>query len=198
MNGRHLARLAATSLATLAIGATWATAIRAAPTDGLALGQGQRGAYAWSVRAEVHRTAGRDEASPPSQPCLVVTALLRQSRFSFRRTRYRDCLEAGENLVANSSPLLGAAPLVVAGARYRLTALGIIAAPSVRRVHFDLCSGRGLTIALQRPDSAAVTGTALPRLRYAAFAFHGTWCIRGMRTVARGGRLLWESGDESP
>ena len=76
-----------------------------------------------------------------------------------------------------------------------MTAVAMIFAPVAASVKATLVGGSVETIGLRRLTPAQARTTGLARLRYAAFATPGTWCVARLESFDRTGHRLWRSGD---
>lgn len=76
-----------------------------------------------------------------------------------------------------------------------MTAVAMVFAPVAASVQATLVGGSVETIGLRRLTSAQARTAGLARLRYAAFATVGTWCVARLESFDRTGHRLWRSGD---
>jgi hypothetical protein len=76
-----------------------------------------------------------------------------------------------------------------------MTAVAMVFAPVAVSVRATLVGGNVETIGLRRLTSAQARTARLARLRYAAFATAGTWCVVRLESFDRAGHRLWRSGD---
>jgi hypothetical protein len=154
------------------------------------LAGGRLGNYEWSVR--VQRPAGGAPAA--QRPCLSVSALWRRGRFDYRRTRFRQCAEASGRLAAADGPLVASAGQPSDRSSARITAVGMLFAPSVARVKITLAGGNTRTVRLDKLTSSQAQAAGLRPVRYAAFVVHGNWCAERLVSENAAGKTLWDSG----
>jgi hypothetical protein len=76
-----------------------------------------------------------------------------------------------------------------------MSAVAMVFAPVAASVKATLVGGRVETIGLRRLTSEQARTAGLGRLRYAAFATAGTWCVARLESFDRAGHGLWRSGD---
>lgn len=180
-------------LALVGAGATVAQGAAPRQASWVELASGRAGQYVWSVG--VHRPRGAT-AGTAARPCLSVTALWRLSRFSYRRTRYRDCAQGPGRLTAADGPVIASAGQPSDSALPKITAVGMVFAPAVRRVRITLAGGRQKTIRLQTLSRVQARESGLGRLRYAAIVVRGTWCAERLVGQGASGKALWDSGTD--
>ncbi|HEX6229190.1 MAG TPA: hypothetical protein VFZ41_06970 [Solirubrobacterales bacterium] len=151
----------------------------------IALDGGRLGAYQWSVKAK-----------SSTSPCLLVGIKKQLGPFSFQRGRYRNCAGSSGRLAATEPPLIvrGAAGT---GLRPRLTAVGLMVSPAVRRVRILLSDGSRTTLPLERLSSKQARRSRAGSFRYAAFSVRGQWCPERLVAQSATGRTLWEGGADS-
>jgi hypothetical protein len=75
-----------------------------------------------------------------------------------------------------------------------MTAVAMVFAPVTASVKATLLDGRVETVGLRRLTSDQARKTGLRRLRYAAFATAGAWCLARLESFDRVGHMLWRSG----
>ena len=151
-------------------------------------GKGGGGASAGRLRSGRRRPGPPGAGAPGGSACLVGSRW-RFGRFSYRRSRYRQCTEPGERLRAGSVPLIANSLQNGGRAGGELSAVGMVFAPAARRVRLTFADGSEATIALRRGRVAG-----LRRFRYAAFLVRGIWCAERVVSEAASGRTLWDSG----
>lgn len=175
-----------------------ATAFAARPADSpwVGLGGGKSGDYLWAVKAK--RPEGPAGAGPSGaqRPCLVVGTLWRVSRFSYHRNKNRQCVDADDSLDPHQAPLVASGAQPSNGGPAELTAVGMIFAPTARRVRVTLCDGDEETIRLDELPASQASSAKLGRFSYAAFAVHGEWCAERLISEGVSGRVLWDSASE--
>ena len=155
------------------------------------LGAGGDSGYAWTVK--VRPSGGRvGRVAGESGPCLLVATKWRSGFLEYHRSRYRQC-GPGQPLRTDGPPLL-ASGVRPGRAGNDVSAVGMLFAPTVRRVRVTLGGGRQRTIPLRRIDSTRARRLGLGKLRYAAFSTPGTWCVERLVSLGAGGRALWDSG----
>jgi hypothetical protein len=166
----------------------------AAPKSGswIDLGSGSEGAFLWSASATSPVGHPRLEAAGGGrQVCLLISTRWQSGALEYHRSRYRQCAPTAA-LRRSGPPLIATGGQPSSGARVRMSAVGMIFAPAVDRLRVTLADGRTETVRLRSVlDPVA---SALPRLRYAAFAIHDEWCAERLVSLDAGGRTLWDSG----
>jgi hypothetical protein len=192
-----LKKIALTATVGLALSVSSAIAAPAASSAWVVLDSGRQGDYLWSVKAR--RSGGPAEAGSQSdtrEPCLLVGTKWERSRFSFGRSRYRQCAQAPGTLAATEAPLVASGVVPSNGQRPKLTAVGMIFSAKVRRVRITYLDGTTATVPASdfSPDQSRIGG--LDGLRYAAFSVQGRWCPVTMASVSGSGRTLWEGAPE--
>jgi hypothetical protein len=186
-----LAFLAAGLLALVFGVSAGAAAGEAGPWLGLA--GGHVGSYRWMVEAKRPDGPAGAGQQGARRPCLLVGTKWRTGRFSYRRSQSRQCAGA-DGLLASEPPLVAKGVQPSSGGPARLTAVGMIFAPTARRLRVTLAGGdtRTIPLAVLSPDQADAAGLA--PFRYAAFATHGEWCAERLITESASGHVLWDSG----
>jgi hypothetical protein len=144
-----------------------------------------RGSFHWSVQAAASAAAKR--------PCLLVAASWRSGPLEFHRSTYRECAPKAA-LSRTGPPLIASAAQPSSKASVKMSAIGMIFAPAARRVRITLAGGRKESVPLHSFEPAHARGVELPRLRYAAFAIRGEWCVERLVSVSASGAVLWDSG----
>jgi hypothetical protein len=161
----------------------------------IGLAKGQVGDYEWSVK--IKRPEGPAGAGPEGalRPCLLVGTKWEVGSYSFRRSKYRACAQRQGHLTATDPPLIGSGIQPKNASGSGLTAVGMVLAPAVRRARVTLSSGSQVTVPLHHltPDQARSAKLGR-RLRYAAFAVRGEWCVERIVTLNSAGTPLWDSG----
>jgi hypothetical protein len=194
---RLLKRIALTAIAGMALSVSSAIAAPAASSAWVVLDHGRHGDYLWSVKAR--RSGGPAEAGAQSvrrEPCLLVGTKWMRSRFSYGRSRYRQCADAPGTPVATEAPLVASGVVPSSGPQARLTAVGMIFSSKVRRVRITYAGGSSTTIPASRFSPDQSRDGELSGLRYAAFSVQGPWCPELMASISASGRTLWEGAPE--
>ena len=162
----------------------------AAPSDPwTGLESGRVGDYAWEVKTKSKGGAQR--------PCLMVGTTWELSPFNYRRSRYRACAGVEAQLTAADPPLVATGVQPSSGEAVDMTAVGMLFAPTARKVRITRSDGRQETIQLHRLTQDQARSARLSRFEYAAFATRGLWCAERMVTLGAGGRVLWDSGTDA-
>lgn len=180
-------------LGVLALGVTTAGAAPAESGAWLGLAGGDVGAFHWSVEAkrpDGPAGAGRDGNL---RPCLLVGTTWRLGPYSYRRSRSRQCA-GDQGLSASGPPLVAKGAQPSSGGTPRLTAIGMIFAPSARVLRVTMAGGAVRTIHLAKLSPSQARAVRLAPFRYAAFAAHGEWCAERFVVESASGRVLWDSG----
>jgi hypothetical protein len=182
----------AAGLLVLSIGVS-ASAVPAKAGPLLGLAGGNVGSYRWMVEAKrPNGPAGAGQLGT-RRPCLVVGTKWRIGPYSYRRSQSRQCAGA-EGLSASEPPLVASGAQPSSGGPAKLTAVGMIFAPAVRRLRVTLANGSTKTIQATMLSSDKARYVGLAPFRYAAFATHGEWCAERLVTENAAGRVLWDSG----
>jgi hypothetical protein len=179
-------RLLLGALGVLILGAVFAAPAFCAPAGPwFKLGAEDQGSYRWSVRTRP--SAGGDE------PCLLVAAIWRSGPLEYHRSTDRDCAPSGA-LREPGPPLIVGGAQPSTGASVQKTAIGMIFAPSARRVRIEFAGGRTESIRLRKFSSAQGEDLKMGPFSYAAFAIDGEWCAERLTSLNAGGGVLWDSG----
>jgi hypothetical protein len=193
-----MARLGIRSVALVVLGvlcfAATASGASTSSLEGrwLGLGGGDVGAFHWSVEAK--RSDGAGPRAKRS-PCLLVGTTWRTGPYSYRRSQSRQCAGAS-GLSPTDAPLVARGVQPSSGESARLTAVGMIFAPAVRRLRATMPDGSTKTLRLSRLRDSDAQAAGLAPFRYAAFTAHGEWCAERLVAEAASGRVLWDSGDD--
>jgi hypothetical protein len=177
---RVLERIALTAIVGMALSVSSAIAAPTASSAWVVLDHGRQGDYLWSVKAR--RSGGPAEAGSQSdvrEPCLLVGTKWMRSRFSYGRSRYRQCADTPGSLAATEAPLVASGVVPSRGPQPKLTAVGMTAMIPANDFSAD------------QSHVGELSG-----LRYAAFSVRGPWCPEGMATISASGRTLWEGAPE--
>jgi hypothetical protein len=195
---RLLKRIALTAIAGMALSVSSAIAAPSASSAWVVLDHGRQGDYLWSVKAR--RSGGPAEAGAQRngrEPCLLVGTKWMRSRFSYGRSRYRQCADSPGTLAATESPLVASGVVPSTGSESaRLTAVGMIFSSKVRRVRITYAGGNSTTLPTNRLSPDQSRDSELSGLRYAAFSVRGPWCPELMTSISGSGRTLWEGAPE--
>ena len=194
---RLLKRIALTAIVGMALSVSSAIAAPAASSAWGVLDHGRQGDSLWSVKAR--RSGGPAEAGSQRdsrEPCLLVGTKWMRSRFSYGRSRYRQCADTPGTLAATEPPLVASGVVPSSGPQPRLTAVGMIFSSKVRRVRITYADGSSATIPANEFSPDQSHEAELSGLRYAAFSVRGPWCPELMASISGSGRTLWEGAPE--
>jgi hypothetical protein len=194
---RVLERIALTAIVGMALSVSSAIAAPTASSAWVVLDHGRQGDYLWSVKAR--RSGGPAEAGSQSdvrEPCLLVGTKWMRSRFSYGRSRYRQCADTPGSLAATEAPLVASGVVPSRGPQPKLTAVGMIFSSKVHRVRISYVDGTTAMIPANDFSADQSHVGELSGLRYAAFSVRGPWCPEGMATISASGRTLWEGAPE--
>jgi hypothetical protein len=158
----------------------------------LGLVAGHVGEYRWSV--ETRRPAG-DGHQAARRPCLLVGTIWRIGAFDYQRSKNRECTDSAA-LSPTGPPLVAIGTQPSTGAPVKITAIGMIAAPAVRRIRVTFGDGSKRTIRLAALNPLQKRKAGLGSLRYAGFAIRGEWCAERLVAESASGRTLWDSGTD--
>jgi hypothetical protein len=195
--GLLLKRIALTAIVGMALTASSAIAAPTASSAWVVLDHGRQGDYLWSVKAR--RSGGPAEAGSQSdsrEPCLLVGTKWMRSRFSYGRSRYRQCADTPGSPAATEAPLVASGVVPSSGPQPKLTAVGMIFSAKVRRVRIHYADGSVDTIEANELSPDQSHEGELSGLRYAAFSVRGPWCPELMASISGSGRTLWEGAPE--
>jgi hypothetical protein len=159
-------------------------------TSRATLGSGEIEGDRWSASVSGPQGAGKGEPGADDRPCISVTAERLGGGGSTATCTFSQSLTpAGGGLwVTTSEPNQ-------AGTETAMTALAMVFAPAAASVQATLRDGRVETIGLGRLTHAQAKAAGLKRLRYAAFATTGAWCVARLESFDRGGHRLGRSAD---
>jgi hypothetical protein len=156
----------------------------AAPgADWVRLDAGRESSYSWSVEAG-------EEAAGSGAPstCLRVAITHRHGRFSYDRSRFRDC---------GGAPGRSRPPLLVGGTHLgdagepRMTVFGILAPARARAVRVSVSDGaHSESVAVRL--STIQPSEGISGMRFAVVALRGAHCVERLATSGPSGRALWE------
>jgi hypothetical protein len=194
---RLVKRIALTAILGMALSVSSAIAAPASSSAWVVLDHGRQGDYLWSVKAR--RSGGPAEAGSQSDgraPCLLVGTKWMRSRFSYGRSRYRQCADAPGRLAATEAPLVASGVVPSSGPQPKLTAVGMIFSAKVRRIRITYSDGTSKTIPANEFSAEESHDGELGGLRYAAFSVRGPWCPESMASISGSGRVLWEGAPE--
>jgi hypothetical protein len=189
----RLIRIALAALVPLALAVGPAAA--AAPGPGVGLGDGQIGQFQWAVVARPAAGGVASAGRSAPQPCLVVGTTWHIGPFDYRRSKSSQC--AGRaGLSASDAPLIARGVQPSTRAPAKITAVGIIASPAVRRVRVTFADGSKRVVHLHRLNPLEARRSGFERFGYAAFAVHGEWCAEQVVAENASGKVLWDSGED--
>ncbi len=194
---RLLKRIVLTAMVGMALSVSSAIASPAASSAWVVLDHGRQGDYLWSVKAR--RSGGPAEAGSQSdarEPCLLVGTKWMRSRFSYGRSRYRQCADTSGSVAATEAPLVASGVVPSSGPRPKLTAVGMIFSAKVHRIRISYADGTTSTIPATDFSAEESHDGELSGLRYAAFSVRGPWCPERMASISGSGRTLWEGAPE--
>jgi hypothetical protein len=186
-----LAALAAVATVVLA-----ATAEASQPSPWVGLDSGRVGEYLWSVKAKPGGEAGTGSRGAAPSPCLLVGTTWELGPFNYRRSRYRACAAAEDQLAPTEPPVIATSVQPASGSAIDMTAVGMIFPRAARRVRITLSNGRSATVPLHRLSPAQAQASRLGRFQYAAFAVRGLWCAERIVSEDAAGQPLWDSGTD--
>jgi len=195
--GRIMKRIALAAVVGMALSVSSAIAAPAASSAWVVLDHGRQGDYLWSVKAR--RSGGPAEAGSQSdsrEPCLLVGTKWMRSRFSYGRSRYRQCASSPGGLAATEAPLVASGVVPSSGPEAKLTAVGMIFSAKVHRIRITYAGGTTTTIPASDFSADQSRDGELSGLRFAAFSVRGAWCPERMASIASSGRTLWEGAPE--
>jgi hypothetical protein len=154
------------------------------------LGSGEIEGDHWSASVSVPQGAGKDEPGADDRPCISVTAERLGGGGGSATCTFSQSLtpERGGLWVTTSEPNQ-------AETETAMTAVAMVFAPAAASVKATLRDGAVETIGLGRLTQAQAKAAGLKRLRYAAFATTGAWCMARLESFDGGGHRLWRSGD---
>jgi hypothetical protein len=158
------------------------------PSVGLGSGEVEGDSWAASVRRE--RAAGDEALAGKNRACVEVrTAALSGGGTSLACGFARPLTPSGGPLWATSSEP------DEARTETAMTAVVIVFAPVTAYFKAARSDGTLETINLKRLTADQARTAGLERLRYAAFATAGPWCVTHLESFDRAGQRLWQSGD---
>ncbi len=180
--------LLAVALAALSLIALLSVPVASAAPAGpwVGLDGGRLGDYLWSVKT----------GQPSQRPCLLIGTTWELGPFNFHRSKNRACAEADSSLAATEAPVVATGVQPSTGAPVGMTAVGMILAPTVRRVVITAADGSRAAVPLHRLSGSQARIASLGRFQYAAFAVHGWWCAERIVTEDASGATLWDSGTD--
>jgi hypothetical protein len=161
-------------------------------TSPATLGSGEIGGDHWSASVSGPQGSGKDEPGADDRPCISVTAERFGGGGSTATCTFSQSLTPGGGgiWVTTSEPNQ-------AETETAMTAIAMVLAPAAASVKATLRDGTTETIGLRKLTQAQGKAAGLKRLRYAAFATAGAWCMARLESFDRGGHRLWWSGDLS-
>jgi hypothetical protein len=151
--------------------------------------------YAWAVK--VKPGGGRvSRVSEEPGPCVLVETMWRSGPLEQHRSKYREC-GSGQALSDVSPPLVAMGMQPAGDGSGKMSVVGMISGPAVRRVRITFRGGAEETIQMRPIESEQARRLGLGRFRYAAFAIRGVWCAERLVSLGAGGGVLWDSGLDS-
>ena len=142
------------------------------------LDNGRVADYLWEVESDAPAGIGRAGGRPASLP--AGRTVWELGPFNYRRSRFRACTGPAARLVAAEAPLVATSVQPSSGTTVDMTAVGMIFAPTVRRVQVTLSDGSLQTVHLEQLKRSQARSAHLDRFEFAAFAFRGLWCAERM------------------
>ena len=162
----------------------------ASPLGSVVLGSGEIGGDTWS--ASVRREDAPAQARPVAelQPCIGIGSERLGGGNGGGSCTFRSRLspEGGGLWITTSEPN-------EAETETAMTAVAMVFAPVTASVKATLLDGRVETIGLKRLTSDQARKAGLRRLRYAAFATTGAWCLARLESFDSSGHMLWRNGN---
>jgi hypothetical protein len=183
------------SLVVLVLAVIAATVDASPPSGGshagsVVLGSGEIAGDPWS--ASVGREDGAAQARRVAelQPCIGINSKRIGGGNGGETCTFRSRLspESGALWITTSEPNQ-------AETETAMTAVAMVFAPVTASVKATLIDGKVETIGLKRLTSEQARTAGLGRIRYAAFATAGTWCVARLESFDRAAHRLWRSGD---
>jgi len=151
--------------------------------------------YAWSVK--VRPSGGQvGRISEEPGPCVMVATMWRSGPLEYHRNKYREC-GSGQALSDAGPPLVATGMQPAGGGSGQMSVVGMVSAPTVRRVRITFRGGSEQTIRMQPIRSEQARRLGLGRFRYAAFTIRGVWCAERLVSLSAAGSVLWDSGLDS-
>jgi hypothetical protein len=195
MRGAAVLALAVVALAA-ATGSVFAAdpptkpATSSSKTPSVQLASGVVEGYSWSASVRRESGAPADEPAAGALPCIEAssegfTGGNAAATCAFGRPLTRS---GGALWVTSSQPN-------EAKGGTAMTAVAMVFAPATASLKATRLDGTVETIRLKRLTASQARKAGLKRLRYAAFATAGLWCVRQLESFDRGGQRLWKSGD---
>lgn len=177
-------RVLVAALVVLALAGASLAAAASTPSASVPLARGQQSSYSWIVSA-----SRLDAGSGAAQPCLSVAITHRKSRFSYARSRFRDC--APSSLSRSAQPLLAGGTHLANPGQPSMTVFAVATAPVVSRVRMTVAGSGPTTVPVREPE--AIKGLHGPKhFGIAVIALHGTACVERLETKSAAGRTLWQ------
>lgn len=159
-------------------------------TPSVGLGSGEIEGDSWYASVRRERAAVEEAPGGRNRPCVGVrTAALSRDAISVACGFARPLTPSGSPLWATSSEPNEA------GTETAMTAVVIVFAPLIAYFKAARSDGTVETINLKRLTADQAKKAGLNRLRYAAFATAGLWCVTRLESFNRAGERLWRSGD---
>lgn len=194
MRGARLTWLFALTVIATVVSASAATAsggaVNRSHAGSVVIGAGEVAGDSWSASVRREDAAASVKHVAELQPCLSIGSERINGGEGGETCTFGSRLspEGGVLWITTSEPNQ-------AETETAMTAVAMVFAPVVASVKATLVGGTVETIGLRRLTSAQARTTGLARLRYAAFATAGTWCVARLESFDRAGHRLWRSGD---
>ncbi|HEY1855421.1 MAG TPA: hypothetical protein VGG40_12630 [Solirubrobacterales bacterium] len=154
------------------------------------LASGEFGADSWST--SLRRESGVSAGNPAANalPCIEA----RSASLNGGNTTV-SCV-FGRPLTLSTGPLwvTSSEPNEAEG-RTAMTAVAMVFAPVTASFKATRLDGTVETVGLKRLSAGKARKAGLKRLRYAAFATTGRWCVTQLESFDRAGQRLWASSD---
>jgi hypothetical protein len=175
-----------------AVSASAALGSGGSPTGSVVLSSGEISGDPWSA------SVGREEGAAPAgrsaelQPCIGISSKRLGGGNGGETCTFRLRLSPERGGLWITTTESNQAETETA-----MTAVAMVFAPVTASVKATLLDGRVETIGLRRLTSDQARKAGLRRLRYAAFATTGAWCLARLESFDPVGHMLWRSGNLS-
>jgi hypothetical protein len=159
-------------------------------TPSVKLASGVVGADSWSASLRRESGVSADNPAAKDLPCIEA----RSAGFSGGNVTVSCAF--GQPLTPSADPLwvTSSEPNEADGGT-AMTAVAMVFAPVTASLKATRLDGTLETIRLKRLTAEQARKAGLKRLRYAAFATTGRWCVTQLESFDRAGHRLWESSD---
>jgi hypothetical protein len=117
----------------------------------------------------------------------------RHGRFSYDRSKFRDCVVDSPGLTRSAAPLLVGGTHLGGADGLRMTVFGVLAAAGTRQVRVTVSDGLDDTHVSARLEPIALRASRATDLRFAAIALPGRHCVERLATKSALGKTLWQS-----